>query len=212
MSTKENAPKPVKIKGFDSSLQTEYAELIELGEDANLANLQFIISLDEKMANGLTQEIAKDSMNETAKGVKITPAVRASHISSIPTAAKIIRRYETEISEIKVAKVLSLAVRVLCDVKAKGVEKALKECDTFAELDEKILTKAESQARDKGEEIKDEIADKAEAITLETIAENTLEFFKGKNLADIKTADLALIHKVASLWVTIEKNSKAKTA
>ena len=67
MTTKENATKAVKINVLDSSLQTEYAELIELGEDANLANLQFIISLDEKMAKGLTQEIAKASMLDTAK-------------------------------------------------------------------------------------------------------------------------------------------------
>jgi hypothetical protein len=136
MSTKETAPKSVKIKAFDTSLQTEYAQLIEQGEDANLASLQFIISLDEKMANGLTQEIAKDSMLETAKGVKITPAVRASHIPSVTIAAKIIRQYENEISEIKVSKVLSLAVRVLADKKAKGAGAHIKANKTFAELEE----------------------------------------------------------------------------
>jgi hypothetical protein len=190
MTTKENATKAVKINVLDSSLQTEYAELIELGEDANLANLQFIISLDEKMAKGLTQEIAKASMLDTAKGVKITPAVRASHIPSVTIAAKIIRQFENEISEIKVSKVLSLAVRVLADKKAKGAGAHIKSFETFEELDENTLTKAESQARDKGEEIAEEIEEKAEAITLETIVDSLDIYLKAQDLKTLKTSEI----------------------
>lgn len=208
MTTKENATKAVKIKAFDTSLQTEYAQLIEQGEDANLASLQFIISLDEKMAQGLTQEIAKDSMLETAKGVKITPAVRASHIPSVTIAAKIIRQYENEISEIKVSKVLSLAVRVMYDKKAKGASAHIKANKTFAELEENTLTKAESQARDKGEEIKDEVNAKADAITLETIVDSLDVYLKAQDLKTLKTSEIEKLHAVIVRLVTIEKNSK----
>ena len=208
MTTKENAPKSVKINVLDTSLQTEYAQLIEQGEDANLATLQFIISLDEKMAKGLTQEIAKASMLDTAKGVKITPAVRASHIPSVTIAAEIIRQYENEISEIKVSKVLSLAVRVLADKKAKGAKAHIKSFQTFAELDENTLTKAESQAREKGEEIAEEITAKADAITLETIVDSLDTYLKAQDLKTLKTSEIEKLHGVIARLVTIEKNSK----
>ena len=208
MSTKENATKAVKINVLDTSLQTEYAQLIEQGEDANLANLQFIISLDEKMSGGLTQEIAKASMLDTAKGVKITPAVRASHIPSVTIAAAIIRQFENEISEIKVSKVLSLAVRVLADKKAKGAKAHIKSFQTFAELDENTLTKAESQAREKGEEIKDEINAKADAITLESIVDSLDVYLKAQDLKTLKTSEIEKLHGVIARLVTIEKNSK----
>lgn len=208
MATKEKAPKAVKIKALDSELSTSYALLIEQGEDANLAGLNFIVELAARLKNGLTQEIAKDSMNETAKGVKITPIVRASHIPSVTIAAKIITQYESEITDIKVAKVLSLAVRVLADVKASKAEAHIKSCETFAELDEETLSKAESQARDKGEEIKDEVNAKADAITLESIVDALDVYLKAQDLKTLKTSDLEKLHSVTARLITIEKNSK----
>ena len=206
--TTKNTEKTVHSTTFDTSLQTAYALLIEQGEDANLAGINFISELAGRMKNGLTQEIAKASMLDTAKGAKITPIVRASHIPSVTIASKIIAKYESEISDIKVAKILSLAVRVLADVKASKADAHIKKFDTFADLDENTLTKAESQARDKGEEIKDEINAKAEAITLESILENVDVYLATLDLKTAKTADLALIHKVVARLITIEKNSK----
>lgn len=206
--TEKNAPKSVKINTFDTSLQTSYALLIEQGEDANLAGINFITELADRMKNGLTQEVAKASMLDTAKGVRITPIVRASHIPSVTIAAKIIAKHEQEISDIKVAKILSLAVRVLADVKASKADAHIKKFGSFAELDENTLTKAESQARDKGEEIKDEMNAKADAITLESILENVDIYLNTLDLKTAKTADLALIHKVVARLITIEKNSK----
>lgn len=207
MSSK-NTEKTVSSTTFDTSLQTAYALLIEQGEDANLAGINFITELAGRMKNGLTQEVAKSSMLDTAKGVKITPIVRASHIPSVTIASKIIAKYENEISDIKVAKILSLAVRVLADKKASKADAHIKAHATFADLDENTLTKAESQARDKGEEIKDEVVAKADAITLESILENVDIYLATLDLKTAKTADLALIHKVVARLITIEKNSK----
>ena len=75
-------------------------------------------------------------------------------------------------------------------------------------MDENTLTKAESQARDKGEEIKDEMNAKADAITLESILENVDIYLNTLDLKTAQTADLALIHKVVARLITIEKNSK----
>jgi hypothetical protein len=207
MSNK-NTEKLVPATVIDSSIQTAYALLIEDGENSNIQGMQFIQELAERLESGLTQDVAKNSMKELVKNVRIQPVVRYSHVPSITIASLIIARFENEIRDIPVSKVLSLSARVLADVKAKDAPKHIKQYATYSELDEATLSKAESQARDKGEKVSDDIAEKADSITLESIAENTLLFFKGKNLQDMKTADLALIHKVAQLWVTIEKNSK----
>lgn len=206
--TKKNTEKTVHSTTFDTSLQTSYALLIEQGEDANLAGINFISELADRMKSGLTQEIAKASMLDTAKGVRITPIVRASHIPSVTIAAKIISKFEQEISDIKVAKILSLAVRVLADVKASKADAHIKKFDTFADLDENTLTKAESQARDKGEEIKDEIEAKADAITLESILDNLDTYLQTLDLKSTKTVELEKLHKVIARLITIEKNSK----
>lgn len=208
MTTESNAPKSVKITTFDSSLQTEYASLIEQGEDANRAGLEFILTLADRMKAGLTQEVAKASMLDTAKGVKITPIVRASHIPSVTIAALIIRKHESEIADIKVAKVLSLAVRVLADVKASKAPAHIKASESFADLDEKTLSKAESQARDKGESIKDEVHAKADAITLESILDAVDTYLNAQDLKTLKTSDLETLHKVIARLITVEKNSK----
>lgn len=208
MTAKEKAPKAVKIKALDTDLSTSYALLIEQGEDANLAGINFITELATRLKNGLTQEVAKDSMLQTAKGVKITPIVRASHIPSVTIAAKIISRFETEISDIKVAKVLSLAVRVLADVKASKADAHIKNAESFADLDEKTLSKAESQARDKGEEVLDEVNAKADAITLESIVDALDVYLKAQDLKTLKTSDLEKLHSVTARLITIEKNSK----
>jgi hypothetical protein len=192
----------------DEALQGSYALLIADGEDANLRGLQFIQELAERLNTGLTQDIAKDSMKELVKDLRIRPVVRYSHVPSVTIASLIIARFESEVVDVPVSDVLILASRVLADKKAGGALKHINKAETYAELDEKTLSKAKSQARDAGEKVSDDIAEKVNAITLESIAENTLLFFKGKNLQDIKTADLALIHKVAQLWVTIERNSK----
>ena len=206
--TTKNTEKTVPSTTFDSSLQTSYAVLIEQGEGANLAGINFILELDDRMKAGLTQEVAKASMNDTAKGVRITPIVRASHIPSITIAALIIRKHEAEISDIKVAKILSLAVRVLADKKASKAKAHINASATFAELDENTLTKAESQARDKGEEVKDEIVAKADAITLESILDNLDTYLATLDLKTAKTTELEKLHKVVARLITIEKNSK----
>ena len=208
MTTESKAPKSVKITTFDSSLQTSYASLIEQGEDANRAGLEFILELSDRLSSGLTQEVAKASMTETAKGVKITPIVRASHIPSVTIAALIIRKHESEIADIKVAKVLSLAVRVLADKKASKAKAHINASESFADLDEKTLSKAESQARDKGEDIKDEVHAKAQDITLESIVDALDTYLKAQDLKTLKTVELEKLHSVTARLIQIEKNSK----
>jgi hypothetical protein len=147
-------------------------------------------------------------MTDTAKGVKITPIVRASHIPSVTIASKIIAKFEQEISDIKVAKILSLAVRVLADVKASKADAHIKKFASFDELDENTLTKAESQARDKGEEIKDEVNAKADAITLESIMDALDIYLKAQDLKTMKTTEIEKLHSVTARLIQIEKNSK----
>lgn len=209
MTAKEKAPKAVKINTFDTSLQTSYAIYIESAENQNIAGLNFITDLSEMLENGLTQEVAKASMKETAKDVKVKPAVLASHVPAVPTASFIIEHFDAEITDHKVSAILTLAVRVNCDVKTANAKKHIKQFATIAELSEGTATKAESQARDKGEELETEIVEKAEAITLESVLDALDVFISTKSLKDLTTADLAKLNKVISKLVTVQKNTQA---
>lgn len=211
MTATENAPKPVKITTFDTSLQTAYALFIESAENENINGLNFITDLSERMEKGLTQEIAKASMKETARGVKITPSVRDSHIPAISTASFIIKHFNGEITDHKVSAILALAVRVNYDVKTANAPKHIKEFSTIAELAENTLTKAESQARDKGEQLENDIQELAPAITLESVLDGVDHFISTKSLKDLATADLAKLNMVISKLVTIKKNTQALT-
>ena len=209
MTASKNASKSVKISTFDTSLQTAYAKFIESAENQNIEGLNFILELNEMLENGLTQEIAKASMKETAKDVKVKPAVLASHIPAISTAAAIIDRFNAEISSHKVSAILTLAVRINCDVKTANAKKHIKEFETIADLSEGTLSKADSQARDKGEDLETEIVEKAEAITLESVLDALDVFISTKSLKDLTTADLTKLNKVISKLVTVQKNTQA---
>ena len=220
MSQKIEAEKVV----LDADFSTAYAVLIEQGESANLAGLEFILDLNERMENGLTQVVAEASMRAIAKGVGITPSVRASHVSSIKTASAIITKFEREISDVKVSRVLTLAVRVLADVKAQGVSAHLEKFSTIEELDKGIfdpegnlitegtLTKAESQARDKGEQLTDEIEVLAEAVSYESAVDGFLSFMRSQNLKELTTTEIEKTRALIGALMQVEKNSKKKTA
>jgi hypothetical protein len=209
MTASKNASKSVKISTFDTSLQTAYAKFIESAENQNIEGLNFILELNEMLENGLTQEIAKASMKETAKDVKVKPAVLASHIPAISTAAAIIDRFNAEISSHKVSAILTLAVRINCDVKTANAKKHIKQFETIADISEGTLSKADSQARDKGEDLETEIVEKAEAITLESVLDALDVFISTKSLKDLTTADLTKLNKVISKLVTVQKNTQA---
>ena len=209
MTAKEKAPKAVKITTFDTSLQTSYAIYIESAEDQNIAGLNFITELNEKMSAGLTQEIAKASMKETAKDVKIKPAVLDSHVPAISTASFLIEHFDKEITDHKVSEILTLAVRVNYDVKTANAKKHIKQFKTIADLKEGTLTKADSQARDKGEKIESDIVELAPAITLESVIDALDVFISTKSLKDLTTADLAKLNKVIGKLIAVQKNTQA---
>ena len=209
MTAKNTSPKAVKISTFDTSLQTAYAKFIESAENQNIEGLNFILELNEMLENGLTQDIAKASMKETAKDIKVKPAVLASHIPAISTAAAIIDRFNSEISNHKVSAILTLAVRINCDVKTANAKKHIKQFATIADLSDGTLSKADSQARDKGEKVESEIVEKAENITLESVLDALDIFISTKSLKDLTTADLAKLNKVISKLVTVQKNTQA---
>lgn len=209
MTAPKNAPKAVKITTFDTSLQTSYAAYIESAEDQNIAGLNFITELNEMMSEGLTQEVAKASMKETAKGVKIKPAVKDAHIPAISTAAFLIEHFDKEITDFQVSEILTLAVRVNYDKKTANAKKHIKQFATIAELKENTATKAESQARDKGEQLESDLVELAPAITLESVLDALDVFISTKSLKDLTTADLAKLDKVISKLVTVKKNTQA---
>ena len=202
--------KEIKISVLDTEIATSYALLIEAGEEANLTGINFITELAGRLASGLTQEIAQDTLKETARGVGITPCVKWSQVPSIKTSSKIINAYEKEISEIKVSKILSLGRRVLADVKAGKVDAHIKKYSTFAELDANTNTIAESQARDKGEEILAEAEALSDGITFESAVDGFLALIKKQDITKLTTKEIEKTHALIGALMQVEKNTKAQ--
>jgi hypothetical protein len=159
------------------------------------------------MQNGTTQKEAEASMKALLKDVNIRPIVLPNHVPAIPTACLIMSRFADELATLKTSEILALAVRTLYDVKASGVKSAIAGCKTFAELDEKILTKKESQDRDNKSKVKTDAKDLAKNITIEDIVDNLNEYLKAINLKDKKTTEPTKLYEVIGKLYTIHKNS-----
>ena len=194
---------------IDTTTATRYAVLIEAGESANLEALNFIVDSSESMKAGITEAVMKESMKSVLKDVNIAPVVRPSHVPAMRPASLIIKQFEGEISEIKASKVLSLAVRVINDVKASGAKKHIESFDTFAELDEGTKTKAESQARDKQESNEATIAETSKDVSLEAVIDGVLQFVGNLDLRSATTKERKKLDTLVSKLITISTNTKA---
>jgi hypothetical protein len=210
--TKENTSKNASpLAELNDSLQAEYMDVIAKGEDANIANLEFIKSLDDQMQRGLTQAIAISTLKFTAKGIKVGIIVKHGHVPSIPTARIIVDKYFNEMPETTASAVLTLASRVLADVKASGVRKHIAKFDTLKELADGTRTKAESQAEAKAESQDEAIKESAKAITLESIVDAVDSYLSATDLKTLTTSELEKLHKVIAKLITVENNTKALT-
>jgi hypothetical protein len=196
---------------LNDSLSAEYMDVIAKGEDANIANLEFIKSLDDQMQRGLTQAVATATLKATAKGIKVGIIVKHGHIPSIPTARIIVDKYFNEMPETTASAVLTLASRVLADVKASGVRKHIAKFDTLKELADGTRTKAESQAEAKADSQDEAMKESAKAITLESIVDAVDSYLSATDLKTLTTSELEKLHKVIAKLITVENNTKALT-
>lgn len=208
MATKAKAEK-VAVE-VNSTIATNYAVLIESGENNNLEALNFIKELGDMMGNGITEAVAKESMKSALKDVNVKPVVLPSHVSALKVASRIIARFESEMPDIKASKVLSLATRIICDKKASGAEKHIKESATFAELDDATLSKAESQARDGKAQKAQAVKESAKVITLETIVDDLTAWLKAQDLRSLTTTEPQKLDILIGKLHGVSNNSKAK--
>jgi hypothetical protein len=193
--------KAVEVKEVNAVLDNKYSQFINSGIENNLAGLNFITDLAEMLNQGLTQEVAINTLKEGAKNVEISPAVRYSHVPSIVIASLIVKKYENQISSIKVSKVLSLAVRVLADKKAKGAKAHIEANESFEDLDTNTAKKKESQNRDT-------IEDNSKKVSFEAVIDGALKFMESQNFQTLKTTEPK---KVVILMAQLEQvltNSK----
>jgi hypothetical protein len=205
---KEKAVK--EAVAINSTIATNYAVLIESGENNNLEALNFIKELGDMMGNGITEAVAKESMKSALKDVNVKPVVLPSHVSALRVASRIIARFESEMTDIKASKVLSLATRIICDKKASGAEKHIKDSASFADLDEATLSKAESQARDGKAQKTQAIKESAKAITLESAVDGFSTWLKAQDLKTLKTTEPQKLDALISKLIQVSKNSKAE--
>jgi hypothetical protein len=212
MSKVTDAPKSVKTATYsvDANVENLYSVLIEAGITAIAEGFNFIESLDVALKSGTTQEDAKGTMKEMASNIGVTPLVTYSQVPQVPTTAEIIRKNYADMDKFTPKQLLTIGGNVLADVKAKGVKAHLAKFDSIKALKEGTKTKAESQADAKAANQKEEIAELSPAITTESLLENFVEFFKGKNLGDLETAELEMAKRAAAIVIAIIKNTEAK--
>ena len=207
MAKKETVKEAVKI---NSNITTQYALLIESGENANAEALNFILGVGDEMGNGTTTREVKESMKQALNGVNVKPVVLPNHVDALQTACLIISRFNDEMGNIKASKVLSLAVRVNADKKASGAKAHINSAKSFDELDEKTLTKKESQTRDGSTKAKAEMKKSANDITIETLTDSIIAYFQGKNPKDMITTEPKKTEVVIGIFNLIRKNSEVK--
>jgi len=200
--------KEKEIVKINSHISTQYARLIESGENNNKDALNFILEVGHEMGNGATIREVKESMKQALEGVNVKPIVLPTHVESLLVACQIIARFHEEMDNIKASKVLSLSARVMADKKASGAEKHVKSCNSFAELDEQTLTKKESQTRDGSIKAKAELTKSAKDITVESVIDSVNVYLSKLNLKDTKTTEPKKLDEVISKLITISKNSK----
>ena len=181
------ATKAIEVIKENIVIQNDYKNVISMGTTNNKMNQNFMYVVGNELQNGTTQKEAEYSMKTLLKDINIRPIVLPNHVPSIPTACLIMQKFSAELDNIKASEILSLAVRTLYDVKASGVKSAIAGCNSFAELDEKILTKKESQDRDNKSKVKTDVKDLAKNITLEAVVDNLNDYLNAINLKDKKT-------------------------
>jgi hypothetical protein len=188
-------------------IQNDYLNVINAGSTNNKINQGFIFVVGNELQNGTTQKEAESSMKTMLKDVNIRPLVLPNHVPAIPTACLIMQQFSAELDGLKATDILSMAVRTLYDVKAGGVKSAIAGCKTFAELDEKILTKKESQERDTKTKVKKDVKDLAKNITFEAVIDNLNDYLKAVSLKDKKTTEPQKLNDVIAKLYTIHQNS-----
>lgn len=206
MTSTPKAEKAVKV--LDSQTQANYAEVLMAKENSNAANFEFLAYVATCLnSKKLAQAVIEDSIKAESKGATITAEFKAGSVKYAVIAQAIVDAFP-EVLFAPVAKVLTMAGRVGDDVKAKNALAHIKKFDTFADLDEGTLTKAESQARDKGISLDAEIVEKASAITLESIIDSMDAYLTQQDLKTLSTTELEKLRKVIGKLITVEKNSK----
>jgi len=206
MTSTPKAEKAPKV--LDANIQANYAEVLMAKENSNTANFTFLALVAKSLtAKTLTQAVIEDSIKAELKGATITAEFKSAHVKSAVIAQAIVNQIPS-VKDSPIAKVLTMATRVLDDKKAKGALAHIKQFKTMEELDENTLTKAESQARDKGESLNNEIEDKKEDITTESVLDGFVRFFNGKNLQDLSTKDLESAKKAFNICLAIVKNTE----
>jgi hypothetical protein len=204
---KTKVNKVVEVIKENEVIRKSYTDVITIGQGSNKINQSFILITGNELQNGTTQREAEATMKTLLKDVDIKPVVMPNHVKAIPTACLIMSKFVDELSTKKAADILALAVRTLYDVKASGVKSAIAGCKTYAELDEKILTKKESQERDNKSKVKTDVKDLAKNITFEAVIDNLNDYLKAISLKDKKTTEPQKLNEVIGKLYAVYQNT-----
>jgi hypothetical protein len=199
MATKNTAPKSVKIttsNDITAEIAGAYSALIN--HDGELA---FILETADLMTEG--KATVRGVSEAIASTVGTAPTIRKSHAQHFPILAKVIREVKGADLE-PIAELLKLAERVTRNHGEKSGE-VIATVKNVKELAEKSPT--QTNARKNG----GKNAKVTAPLTLELALATSLEAIRrvgGKNLKEVKTADLDTLRALLGVLVTIEKNSR----
>lgn len=200
MATKNKAPKSVKIttsSDITAEIAGAYSALIN--HDGEVA---FILETADLMTEG--KATVRGVSDAIASTVGTAPTIRKSHAQHFPILAKVIREVKGADLE-PIAELLKLAERVTRNHGEKSSE-VIATVKDVKELAEKSPTQTNAKRANGGKNTK-----VTAPLTLELALATSLEAIRrvgGKNLKEVKTADLDTLRALLGVLVTIEKNSR----
>lgn len=209
MATKAKAPKAEKeIVKVNSTISTQYALLIESGENVNADGINFILTVGQEMQNGTTTREVKESMKQELANVNVKPIILPNHVDALQTACLIIEKFNDEIANQKVSKILSLAVRVMADKKAAGAKAHVNGAKSFDDLDANTKSKKESQERDASNKPKAE--PKVISNVVELVSAIHAGIMKHKPIGELDEQGLKELANITAWVMQLKNNQKAK--
>lgn len=193
---------------INATISTQYALLIESGENTNADAINFILAVGEEMKGGTTTREVKASMQESLKDVNVKPVVLPNHVDALQTACLIIEKFNNEIADIKASRILSLAVRVMADKKAAGAKAHINGMKSLDDLDANTKSKKESQERDASNKPKAE--PKVISNVVELVSAIHAGIMKHKPIGELDAQGLQELATITAWVMQLKNNQKAK--
>lgn len=204
MSESTKSPKVVEVSAL---IQNAYSELAGSARDA----MEFFVrtSATEIQEGRVSLRVGRDSIKEAIKRTGAISDIAPSSFDYMVTASLALNLEGAEKQTIKT--ILKVSARLHKLIGAEEAQNEVIKAKSWDALVEDIKDSEESLKESKEAEAESEKEELlATAITFETMMDGVLGFFKGKNIKDLTTTELAKTEQVLAILHTVAKNTKAQ--